>query len=232
MIKTTTAIRIATVASLFFVGAALSEAAQIRARILDIHGKPVQGVKVFLYESSNVRKPADFISDASDAAGMAVVTVPKGTYRAVARLKKGALYGPLMPGDKHSGEPVDIDCSGDGETGADFIVADIRDIGQKKRTSNAETIRLSGRILDQEGNPVAQAYAFAHSGKEIEYVPEYLSTWTDQNGNYSLHLPATGTFFVGSARQFPPPQKPGGLKEFRPEAGKLDVATDLISIVY
>jgi len=233
MIKTLTAIRIATAASLFFCcSAALSEAALIRARIHDITGKPVQGVKIFLYESSNVRKPADFISEGSDAAGKAVVTVPKGIYRAVARLKKGALYGPLMPGDKHSGEPVEIDCSEDGETETDFVVADIREIGQKKRTSNAETIRLSGRILDQEGNPVAQAYAFAHSGKEIEYVPEYLSTWTDQNGNYTLYLPATGSFFVGSARQFPPAPKPSELKEFRPEAGKLDIATDLVSIVY
>lgn len=233
MIKTFTAIRIATTASLFLCcSAALSEAALIRARISDITGKPVQGVKIFLYESSNVRKPADFISEASDAAGKAAVTVPKGMYRAVARLKKGALYGPLMPGDKHSGEPVSIDCSEDGETEADFVVADIREIGQKKRTSNAETIRLSGRILDQEGNPVAQAYAFAHSGKEIEFVPEYLSAWTDHNGNYALYLPATGVFFVGSARQFPPAQKPAGLKEFRPETGKLDVATDLISIVY
>lgn len=233
MIKTFTSIRIATAASLFLCcTSALSEAALIRARIHDITGKPVEGVKIFLYESSNVRKPADFISEGSDTAGKAVVTVPKGKYLAVARLKKGALYGPLMPGDKHSGEPLAVDCAEDGETEADFVVADIQEIGQKKRTSNAETIRLSGRILDQQGNPVPQAYAFAHSGKEIEYIPDYLSTWTDQSGNYTLYLPAKGSFFVGSARQFPPTPKKTGLKEIRPEPGKLDIATDLISIVY
>lgn len=223
----------ATLATLFFCyAAATAESAVIRARIHDINGKPAEGVKIFLYESSNVRKPADFISEGSDNGGKTVVTLPKGKYWAVARLKKGALYGPLMPGDKHSGEPLEIDCSGDEQTDAEFVVADIREVGQKKRTASQETVRLSGRILDQDGNPVAHAYAFAHGSKEIEYIPAYLSTWTDESGNYALYLPSKGSFFVGSARQFPPPAKPSPLREFVTEPGKLDIATDLISIVY
>lgn len=229
----TAGIRAAMLVTLFFCcAAATAESSVIRAKIQDINGKPAAGVKIFLYESSNVRKPADFISEGSDREGRAVVTIPKGKYWAVARLKKGALYGPLMPGDKHSGEPVEIDCSEEEQTAAEFVVADIREVGQKKRTSNQETIRLSGRVLDKDSQPVAHAYAFAHDTRTVEYIPAYLSTWTDESGNYTLYLPAKGSFFVGSSQQFPPPAKPSALREFIPEAGKLDIATDLVSIVY
>lgn len=226
-------IRITTLAAVIFCcTAANSESALIKAKISDINDKPVEGVKLFLYESSNVRKPADFISVPSDINGRTVVTVPDGKYWAVARLKKDALYGPLMPGDKHSGEPVEVDCSGVSETAAEFVVADIREIGQKKRTNNPETVRVWGKILDKQGKPVARAYVFANSSRNIEYIPEYLSTWTDESGSYSLYLPSKGTFFVGSSQQFPPPSKPSILKEFVPVAGKLDIATDTTSIVY
>ena len=210
----------------------MAESAVIRARIHDINGKPAEGVKLFLYESANVRKPADFISVPSDNLGRTVVTLPNGKYWAVARLKKGALYGPLMPGDKHSGEPVEVDCSGDSGTDAEFVVADIQEIGQKKRINNPDTIRLRGRILDKDGNPVARAYAFAHASREIEYVPEYLSAWTDESGNYTLYLPSKGNYFIGGAQQFPPSSKPAALREVTPEARKSDIATDITTIVY
>lgn len=218
--------------AVFCCSEAIAESAAIKANIRDINGKPVAGVKIFLYESSNVRKPADFISVPSDQDGRASITAPKARYWAVARLKKDALYGPLMPGDKHSGEPVEIDCSGTADTEVEFVVADILEVGQKKRANNPDTVKMRGRILDKDGNPVSQAYAFAHSTKEIEFIPEHLSAWTDDDGSYTLYLPSGGSFFVGSARQFPPPSKPALLKEFTPETVKLDIATDLQIIVY
>ncbi len=211
---------------------AFAENATIKTSIKDINGKPVAGVKVFLYESTNVRKPADFISVQSDGNGRTIISAPKAKYWAVARLKKGALYGPLMPGDKHSGEPVEIDCSGSSDTEIEFVVADILEVGQKKRTSNSDTVKLRGRILDKDGKPVAKAYAFAHSTKKIEFTPEYLSAWTDDNGNYNLYLPTGRRFFVGSSRQFPPPSTSDLHMEFTPENVKLDIATDLQLIVY
>lgn len=222
---------LATIA-LFCCSEAIAENTVIKAKIRDIYGKPVAGVKIFLYESTNVRKPADFISVQSDELGRTSISAPKVKYWAVARLKKDALYGPLMPGDKHSGEPVEIDFSGTTDTEMEFVVADILEVGQKKRTGNSDTVKLRGRILDKDGKPAAKAYAFAHSTKEIEFIPEYLSTWADDNGEYILYLPSGSSFFVGSARQFPPPSAPALLKEFTPETLKLDIATDLKLIVY
>jgi len=206
-----------------------AESAALKASIRALNGKPVEGVKLFLYESTNVRKPADFISVQSDESGRTMINAPKGRYWAVARLKKDALYGPLMPGDKHSGEPVEIDLSDNTEI--EFIVADILEVGQKKRTNNLDTVRVRGRILDKDGKPVANAYAYAHGTKEIEYIPEYLSTWTDENGNYTLYLPSGGSFYVGSALKFPPPPAPALFRGLSADTSKSDIVTDIQLIV-
>jgi hypothetical protein len=205
---------------------------ELKARIQDLNGKPVEGVKVFLYVSTNVRTPADFISAATDKNGTSTVTVPSGKYWAVARLKKDAVYGPLMPGDKHSGEPVELEIDEKSATEAVFVVADIREIGQKKRTENADMTKLWGRIVDNTGRPVAGAYVFANRGREMEFIPEYLSAWTDESGSYTLLLPSGDKYYIGSAKIFPPPSKPSQLREFEPKATKLDVATDIPLMVY
>lgn len=210
----------------------LTQAAVLKAKVQDIDGKPLEGAKIFLYESINVRKPADFISAQSDRNGQVVVTVPAGKYWSVARLKKDTLYGPLMPGDKHSGEPLEVDCTDKPETEIVFVVADIREVGMKKQTGTADTIKLWGRIVDKEGKPVEQAYVFAQSTKEVELIPEFLSAWSDENGNYQLYLPSRGSFYVGSTNKFPPSFRFSELKVVATEAVKLDVATDIQLIVY
>jgi hypothetical protein len=204
----------------------------LKAKILGVDGRPQEGVKVFLYTSANVRIPADFISPQSDINGATAVQVPTGKYWSVARVKKDALYGPLMPGDKHSGEPVEIEITENTDSEALFVVADIREIGQKKRTDNPETVRLWGRVVDTDGKPVAGAYVFAHRSREIEFIPEYLSSWTDESGGYTLFIPSGEKVFVGSAKLFPPPATLPALTEFVPNTYKLDVATDIRLIVY
>ena len=119
----------------------------LKARVSDIEGRPMEGAKLFLYDSSNVRRPADFISSLSDRAGQIQIVLPPGKYWVVARFKSDGKYGPLMPGDKHSGEPLEVDMTASGVE-ADFVVADIRELGQKKRASATDALRLKGRVID------------------------------------------------------------------------------------
>lgn len=204
-----------------------AEIATIRTRVLDVAGKPVAGAKVFVYDSADTRRPADFISPMSDPEGRAVLQVPPGRYWAVARLKRDGTFGPLMPGDRHSGEPAALEPAAGDELGIEFVVADIRDVGRKKQTVTAESLVLRGRIVDREGAPVAKAYVFARRSKEGGVVPEFLSAWSDSAGNYTLYLPVGGRYFLDAATKFPPEGGAGGGREFTPEAGKTDIVMDV-----
>lgn len=197
------------------------------ARITSLAGKPVPGAKLFLYSSNNVRMPADFISPPADSSGVTSGALPAGTYWAVARFKKDETFGPLMPGDRHSGDPVEVEIAVDRAASFDFVVADIQEVSQKKRSAATEIVRVSGRVLNREGGAVAGVYVFAHRNREVLSLPEFISAWTDERGGYSLYLPAGAKFFLGSARQFPPVGRLTPVRELVVDKGKLDVAMDL-----
>ena len=203
-----------------------AEGALLRGRVLDIDGNPVAGVKLFVYDSENIRRPATFISPRTGADGTVSITVPPGTYRVVARIKKDESYGPLMAGDKHSGEPAVVDLTTEAEQEQEFTVADIRDMGRRRKAIAGESVRLSGRVLDSGGKPVANACVFAAATKDSSRIPEYISAWTGADGRYTLSVPVGGKYYVGSATRFPMPAwRPS--TEIVPSAGKTDVALDV-----
>lgn len=204
-----------------------AETSVLKGRVLDVDGKPVEGAEIFIYDSTNTRRPADFISQKTGKDGRTQIVLPTGNYWAVARVKKDERYGPLMLGDRHSGEPTELELTPGKESENDFVVADIRDVGRKKQTVRDNVLKLKGRVLDKQGIPVPNAYVFAHKHKEVEQLPDYLSAWTDDDGNYTLYLPAGEKYFMGVAREFPPKSKLSVSREFIPENGKLDVAMDI-----
>ena len=206
--------------------AGVAEAALLRGRVADIDGKPLAGVKLFVYDSANVRRPATFISPPSAGDGTAAITVPPGTYWVVARIKKDESYGPLMPGDRHSGEPAVMDLTSEAELEQEFTVADIRDLGRRRQAIAEDSVRLSGRILDSDGKPAANAYVFASTTKDGSRIPDFISAWTGTDGSYALIVPTGRKYYVGTARRFPAPAwRPS--TEFTPAAGKSDIALDV-----
>ena len=206
--------------------AGVAEAALLRGRVADIDGKPLAGVKLFVYDSANVRRPATFISPPSAVDGTVAITVPPGTYWVVARIKKDESYGPLMPGDKHSGEPAVMDLTAEAELKQEFTVADIRDLGRRRQTIAVDSVKLSGRILDGDGKPVANAYVFASATRDGSRIPDFISAWTGADGSYALIVPTGRKYYVGTSRRFPAPAwRPA--TEVTPVAGKSDIALDV-----
>jgi len=198
----------------------------LKARVSDIDGRTMEGAKLYIYDSSNVRRPADFISSLSDRAGQIQIVLPPGKYWVVARFKSDGKYGPLMPGDKHSGEPLEIDLSASGAV-ADLVVADIRELGQKKRSSATDALRLKGRVTDSQGAPVAQAFVFANRSKEVSELPDFISAWTDTDGRYEVYVPSGPIYFVGVSREFPLNNLEGYANPVVIESGKIDIAIDI-----
>jgi len=120
-------------------------------------------------------------------------------------LKKSEEYGPLMPGDKHSGEPREIDVVPGRELEVDFTVKDLKDAVSVRKGTREGYVKIKGRILDKNGLPVPMAYATANRSEKMDSLPDYLSLWTDVDGGYTLYLPS-GKYYLGSALTFPPGQ--------------------------
>jgi hypothetical protein len=218
-------------ASNLFPATALAEEKSIfKGRVMDTEEKPVEGVEIYIYNSPDVKRPAEYLSSKTDKDGHFQIVLPTGKYWVVARLRKGEKYGPLMPGDKHSGDPVEIELTSNKEFEKDFIVADIRESLRAKQKIREDYFKIKGRILDKNGLPVKMVYAIANKSKVIigKPIPDYVSTWTDEEGYYTLYLPK-GKYYIGYAIKFPPGQKYYFLNKevfFDSDKSDLDIITN------
>jgi len=191
--------------ALYYSSALAAEISVLKGRVTDVQEKIVAGAMIFVYGSPDVRKAADFISAPTDKDGRFRMVVPPGKYWVVARLKMTEDFGPLMPGDKHSGDPEQIEITRDSYVEQDFVVADLNEAIKIKRESVERLYIIRGRILDENGAPVSGAYAIANSEEEFDRFPTYISAWVDDKGNYTLYVPQ-GRHVIGGAVAFPPGQ--------------------------
>ena len=201
------------------------DAFTLRGVISGVTGEPVRDAELYIYGTPNTRRPADFISPRTGSNGAYRLILPKAVYWGVARIKRGERYGPLMPGDRHSGEPVRIDPDSDAALTLDFTVADMQELAQKREKGRAELIEISGTIT-RDGKAVTDAYVFARTGKIAATLPEYFSGWADGSGSYSIKLPP-GHYHIGCATDFPPSASTERVQEIDVIAGKLPVAINL-----
>ena len=194
----------------------------LKGRITDAAGRPAEGVVVSLYNSPDTKRVAEFISAPTEKDGRYRVDASPGNYWVVARLKKTRVDGPLMPGDKHSGEPVEAEVAPGGEITMDFTVADLKEAAKVRTKEGEGLVRISGRIIDEKGAPVKEAYAIANKNGKTSGIPDYLSAWVDREGRYILHLPK-GRYSIGGAVMFPPGKDYFVKGEMTVEADRSDV---------
>jgi len=180
---------------------------ELRGRVVDIMEQPVAGAEVYLFDSKQVKRPADFISQKTKSDGAYKLTIPPGVYWAVAILRQsGASFGPLQLGDKHSGDPLVLDLKKKKMEEMDFTVMDLRDAVRHSRKRGEELFEIRGRILDAHEKPVSMAYVLADSRREPAGIPQYLSAWTEIGGKYTMYLPA-GKYYFGVSTVMPPTLK-------------------------
>ncbi|GAM11309.1 nickel uptake substrate-specific transmembrane region [Geobacter sp. OR-1] len=206
-------------------GAAWGATGQLQGTIVDESGKPVAGAELFLYDSVKTKRPADYISAKTGPDGRFVMKVPSAVYWGVARVRHSDKYGPLLAGDLHSGEPLEIDLSEKAQD-ISFTVADIQELSRAKEKSQKSLSRLEGRVTDQNGQPLALASVYVWNEPLSERLPDLISAWTEQNGEYSLHLPP-GKYLVMAATAFPPPVSEGHLERLTISADQKNVALNL-----
>ncbi|HEY5973440.1 MAG TPA: carboxypeptidase-like regulatory domain-containing protein [Geobacteraceae bacterium] len=201
-------------------------AVRLHGVVTDPAGQPVADAEVFLYTSSNIRRPADFISPKTDRSGRYAIEIPQGDYWVVARIKRGERYGPLQSGDRHSGEPVHLQPADMAEMALDFAVADLRELAQRRQIGGTALVTISGRVVTRTGEPVPGVYVTASTRQSTIELPAYVSSWTDVDGNYALAMPP-GNYYLGIEKNFPPTHDYSSVMEIRVVAGNLPVAIDL-----
>lgn len=189
---------------LFSHGAAAEENGILTGLVMDVSGNPVAGVEAYVYDDTNIRRPADYISPPTDKSGEFRITLPPGRYWVVARLRQGGQrFGPLLSGDKHSGAPLEIDVMPGEQADEEFVVADLEETSLLTVKFDTSFIKVEGNLQTKEGQPVENRYAFANRQAAAKKIPDYVGAWTDRSGKFTLFLPE-GTYYFGMARVFPP----------------------------
>lgn len=187
-----------------FCGYAFAENYSIfKGTVINAEKKPVEGAEIFVYNTTDAKRPADFISPRTDRHGQFSMTVPRGRYWAVARLRQGEKYGPLMMSDKHSGEPIEIILQEENPDEIIFTVVNIREAARLMIKTASDVRKISGLVTDAKGNNVKMVYVFASRTKELSGMPDYISAWTDERGLYSLYL-IPGVYYIGYSKEYPP----------------------------
>jgi hypothetical protein len=175
----------------------------LKGRVVDGNGQPVSGAEVYVFDSANVKRPADFISGMTGLDGLYQLPLPPGRYWTMAIQRQGeARVGPLGPNDRFSGEPLLFEGGADKQVVNDFTITSLKEAALRSHKRNEELVKVTGRILDSAGAPVAGAYAMADVSPKGQF-PLYLSTWSEADGLYTLFLPK-GKIFLGVSRVFPP----------------------------
>jgi len=187
--------------------------------VLRESGAPLAGAFVNIYPDtiSNLLGPSQFISSPTDAQGTYQIHVPAGIYYVVARKRmSGNPTGPLEPGDfysEHQRIKVRV------ETGK-YAVVELPVVAMKApmffktRVVDRETdTGIHGLLLDRDGKPVMGGFAMAYTDPEMKRLPDYASTLSDENGQFTLYLPEGGTFYLAArihAWDMPAPGEPYG----------------------
>lgn len=184
-----------------------------------VDGSPLAGAYVNIYPDtiSNLLGPSQFISTPTDKNGYYELEVPEGVYYVVARKRQsGQSTGPLSPGDYYSehqrlvtrvekGKFVEIELP---------VIAMKAPMFFKSRVVDKETdTGISGVLTDVTGKPVMGGFAMAYSDKEMKRLPDYASTLSDEQGQFTIYLPEGGSYYLAArihAWDMPSPGEPYG----------------------
>jgi len=169
-------------------------AATVSGRVLDSSGSPVRGAKVVwekyrpdeevLVDDTKGTAPAPLGETSTDTDGRFQVKLDKPGVEVAIRVLPGTLAGTLLSGPYDASEDVELD--------------DIELPAAEK---------ISGRVTDEAGKPVAGAKVRAAAGSlfEDEGIPRYAETSTGADGSFTIaNAPGKSGSLVVRAPGFAP----------------------------
>ncbi len=172
--------------------------------LLKADASPLAGAYINIYPDtiSNLLGPSQFISAPTEADGSFSIELPPGTYYVVARKRSsGQASGPLATGDYYSEHQRIIARVAEGKlTQVDLEMARMKaPMFFKKDLAETRTdTGIRGVLIDQQGKPVAGGFAIAYTDDNLQRLPDFASTLTNQQGEFTLYLPGGGNYYLAA----------------------------------
>jgi hypothetical protein len=178
-------------------------------------GKPVANAIVFVYPdlSAQFKGFGLGMSAPTDAKGQFEAPLPAGSYYLVARVRHGnSLAGPLQAGDLFGYLPANpVTVSKEGVTKVSLpVIAVPEKVSRHAATMFGQT-RISGRIVDRAGNPLAGVQALLYADDSMLSRPLYVSQPSGADGIFQLSFPNGGTFYLAARNSLGGTPAPGEL---------------------
>ncbi len=165
---------------------------------------PLAGAYINIYPNtiSNLLGPSQFLSAPTEIDGSYSIELPPGKYYVVARKRSsGQANGPLKTGDYYSEHQRIIAQVEAGKlTLVDLEMAQMKAPMFFKKDL-AETITetgIRGVLIDEQGKPVPGGFAIAYTDHNLQRLPDFASTLTNQNGEFTLYLPEGGDYYLAA----------------------------------
>lgn len=181
-------------------------------------GRPAAGAWVYVYTDPvpGLMGPSYGAAAQADADGRFRIELPAGSYYLAARKRSGgSRLGEPAAGDLNGiypGNPVPVPR---GETvrlkdlPLEPVDAGLRQERLERGKFESTGTAFTGRVVDQDGRPVAGVYAFAYRDSRMVGKPSFISAPSREDGVFTLYLTAAGTYYIGARSAFGGPLEPG-----------------------
>ncbi len=172
--------------------------------LLKTYASPMSGAFINIYPDTitNLLGPSEYLSAPTGEDGSYSIDVPPGNYYVVARKRTSGLSnGALTTGDYYSDYQRILARVADGKlTQVNLEMVQIKSsMFFKKDLSDTKTdTGIRGVLIDQKGNPVPGGFAIAYTDNNLQRLPEFASTLTNQKGEFTLYLPKGGSYFLAA----------------------------------
>lgn len=189
-------------------------ASGIAGRVLH-DGKPVANALVFVYPdlSAQFKGFGLGMSAPTDEQGRFEAPLPAGNYYLVARVRHGgSMAGPLQAGDLFGYLPANPVMVGEGQvTKVILPVIAVPEKSSRHATTMFGQTRISGRIVDRTGKPLAGLQALLYAEDAMLNRPLFVSQPTGEDGRFQLSFPTGGTFYLAARNNLGGTPAPGEL---------------------
>jgi len=180
-----------------------------------LDGTPVEGAVIFAYTDlgSQLKGMGYLMSAPTDADGRFNLQLEDGTYYLLARKRQGRSgMGPLRAGDLVGYAPDNPLKVRSGQAPPLTIpLLQVPEKVDRMQDSLFGSTRISGRIVDANGKPIAGVRAVIYDRPQMLDRPLYVSQPTGSDGRYVISLPQGGVYFLAARNTLGGAPAPGDL---------------------